>query len=336
MAALDIFNKLAAAQDRLIKEQILIDAWMTGEREYFTAAQLSCNFDIVFKLSGVPRIDDTEEDPDFVPTFTFNDFLILVKKLRNPACAPEQSKALVREAVVQAPTHEWNNLYRDVLRRQWPVDVRMVNKILRKLSSSDATTLQYLIAELKFQDYHLETNRANLMKLRGEKMLDYLPGGFRTLLVLNTERRTALAHHEPTDGGMITDFSEQLSSIFDSLPCSLAIDCVHGAMDTYHMIDCMPLADYYVGRCEMSLRDRHTILTGVVGMMMALVSNKFKVVQKLNVDLNTDLGKANLKEYLEMAADMNARAVGVKDPDSIYEFGKSKKKSWIKYYTKDK
>jgi hypothetical protein len=332
MAALDIIKKLEAAHERLNKEQILIDAWMNGEREFFTAAQLACNFDIDFKLSSVPRIDETEDDPNFVPTFTWNDFLALVKKLRNPACTSEQAKVLVRDAVVQAPTLEWNNVYRDVLLHRWRVEERMINKILRKLSSSDQSTLQYLIAELKFQDYHPEKDHKKLQKLRGPRMLDIIPGGFRALLVLNKEHRTAIAYNGLINNIDASHFTEQLSSVFDSLPCSLVVDCVHGAMDTYHMIDCMPLDDYYKGVCNMPQRDRHTILTGVVGVMLALLGS-FKVVPKLNVDLDTEVGRQNLIEYLEMAGDSGATAIGVKDPDAPYEFGKTKNKNWLKFFT---
>lgn len=329
MAALDIINRINQAPNRIAKEQVLLDAWITGEREYFIAAQLAGNFDINFKVTSVPRIDDSGEDDTFVPTFTFNDFLILTKKLRMHACTSEQAKVLINSSVVQASTLEWNNVYRDVLRRSWHIEFKMINKILRKLSLSDPNTLKYLIAELKLQEYH-EADMSKINKLRGDWMLEAIPSGFPCCLVLNREQKTAIVYFPSTTiatNQNICDFTNDLTGIFDSLPCNMAIHCINGSYGQYHMIDCMPLSDYYKCKCNIPQRDRHTILSGVIGIMLTLLGDTFKVVQKLNVDLDTDTGRRNLQEFI----DTNDVAwIGIKDATAPYEFN-SKKKSWIEF-----
>ena len=81
MAAYHIIQKLAATPGKLDKEQIVINAFMTGEREFFIGANLAYNALITFGVKKVPSIaeEDINDDPG---TFAFQDFIALTDKLR--------------------------------------------------------------------------------------------------------------------------------------------------------------------------------------------------------------------------------------------------------------
>ena len=342
MAILDIIQKLedVSGESRQDIEQVILDLWISGERNFFTAAQLAQNFDINYKLNSVPRISE-ESDDDFTPTFTWNHFHALTKKLRSPKYDASQKKAMVISSAETADAKEWNTFYRYILLNQFPwVKIKTINKILRKLSLSDKTTLDYLVCEFTYQESHNENATNNLKNIRGVKTVSPVHQGHICLFIINKEERTAIIYHKVNVDGYRITFDQDVGDIYDMLPCSMVIECMTGLQlqDTnpVHMVDCLPLHDFHQGECLMPYQDRQAILTGVLGVMLKLINPKFKVVQKLTVDFSTEQGRINLEEFQQQLYDEGIRGIYVKNPEASYQVGKTKNKNSIMLANKPK
>lgn len=330
MTPLEIINTLTA-KDRLAVEQIIIDLWMSGERNFFTAAQLALNFDIRFKVGKVPRIAEFEDDEP-PSTFTWNHFHTLAKQLTSNTLTDSESKRLMVAAAEMADPNEWNDFYSVILKREFPwVKAHTLNKMLRKLSSSDPNTLDYLVCELGRQEYHKENNTNKLKTQKGVKMVSPVIAGTHCIFVLDKTKRSAILYSYSNSVTFVDE--HDLPAIFDSLPCSMVIEGVYDAWmvddSQIHMVDCLPLEDYYRGECSMPYRDRQAILTGVLGVMLRLYSSRYQMVQKLSVDFNTDQGRTNLREFQQTLQDEGYDSILVCDPNAPWGVGKSKHKNVI-------
>ncbi len=335
MAILDIIQKLddVSLGSRQDTEQVILDLWISGERNFFIAAQLAQNFDINYNLYSVPRISE-EADEEFTPTFTWNHFHALTKKLRSPKYDAAQKKAMVIAAAETADAREWNQFYRHILLQQFPwVKINTINKILRKLSLSDKTTLEYLVCEFGYQESHNENATNNLKNMRGIKTVSPVLPGHICLFIINKEERTAIGYYKSNADGERLTLLQEIGDLYDTLPCSMVIECMSelttSGANQIHLVDCLPLHDFYRGECAMSYKDRQAILTGVLGVMLRLTDSKFKVVQKLTVDFSTEQGRANFDEFQQQLYDDGIRNIYVKDPEAPYQVGKTKNKNSI-------
>lgn len=334
MAILDIIQKLvnSGLDTRQEIEQVILDLWISGERNFFTAAQLASNFDIDYSITSVPKISE-EDDLDFTPTFTWNHFHALTKKLRSSRYDAGQKKAMVMAAAETADAREWNNFYRHILLKTFPwAKTKTINKILRKLSLSDQTTLDYLVCEFGHQESHNENATNNIKSIRGVKTVSPVILGLAGIFVIDQEEKTAIVY--VSYGGFTTKHIQEVGDIYDTLPCSMVIDCIVESVvipdSSIHLIDCLPLHDFYRGECLMPYRDRQAILTGVLGVMLKLINAKYKLVQKLTVDFNTEQGRANLNEFQQTLYDAGFKGIYVKNPEASYQVGKTKNKNSIK------
>jgi hypothetical protein len=333
MAILDIIHSLDTAKDRLAVEQILIDLWMSGERNFFTAAQLARNFDINYDIFTIATIEPGDDEDDFVSPFTFVDFHQLCNKLRHRYLTTKERKQLINDAASIVDAKEWNDFYRHILLRSWPwVKIQTINKILKKLSLSDPKTLGYMVREFELQGHHIENKINQLDKIKGTKVIVPVITGDPAILVLDKEYQSVTAYYEvgQTRHRILLD---PLAS-FDILPCSMALEVVVQRINDViiiHLYDCMPLQDYYKGECFIPYNERQAILSGALGVMLRLQNSNYRMVQKLTVNCNTPEGKANLEEFAQMVYDEGHFSIYVKDPDAPYQVGKNKNKNSIRF-----
>ena len=114
MSAVDIVRKLAATNSSTDKKQIVLDAWMTGERDFFTGVKLAYDILISFGVAKVAQItaDDTVVGTS---TYTFQDFLALAEKLRTRQLTGNAAKEAIHDAAERSDTAMWNEFYRGIL-----------------------------------------------------------------------------------------------------------------------------------------------------------------------------------------------------------------------------
>ena len=347
MSTVSYIRKLAATNSRTEKEQILLDAWMNGERDLFRGFQLCYDILISFGVKKVAEIVDG--DPTAQGSTTWRDFEDLATKLRTRQLTGNAARDAIHELAGDTQCEMWNEFYRRVLLKDMRCGTTdtTVNKILEKLSKSDPDAKKFIVPVFSCQLAKDGADEANAKKVAGRKMLDIKLDGVRLLTIVDKEARTVTQY---TRNGKQNDnfphIRSAFESLFEELPCSMVFDGeitsktfqtlmtqvnrskkVDTADTKLALFDMLPLADFKAGKCKMKQSDRHTALCGTIGMMVTL-SGEVYVVPKMTVDLDTPEGKTAFKEFNREAIEAGYEGIMVKDPDAPYETKRTF--SWLK------
>lgn len=355
MSTVDIIRALAATNSRTDKEQILLDAWMKGERDLFKGGQLAYDILMPFNVKKVAEIESGDDAEGFVPSFDFTEFLALADKLHRRELTGNAARDAIHEAASRSDATVWNEFYRRILLKDLRAGVTdtTFNKVLGKLAKSDKDAKDYLVPVFSCQLAKDGADEANAKKVSGVKMLDVKLDGVRLLTFVDKEARTVTQY---TRNGKVNDNFTHIRSVFetimDELPCSMVFDGEITGKNFQELMtqvnrsekvatedtklalfDMLPMVDFKAGICKMTQKDRHTAMVGffnsATGIMAALQYGKaVYVVPKLTVDLRTAEGQQAFKEFNREAVEAGYEGIMVKDPNSPYETKRSF--SWLK------
>lgn len=349
MSTLDLVRRLSATQSRIEKEQLLTDAFIKGERAFFLAAQLAYDPLISF---GVKKVAEIIEDDGEAGTFTFSDFLVLAGRLRRRELTGHAARDAIHSAAAQCDAATWNEFYRRVLLKDLGIGVTdsTINKILKKLSSSDPDAGKYIITIFSCQLAHDGAKPPHSKKIKGKKLLDVKFDGARLLTILDKENGTV--NQYTRNGKEVENFTairEAFAKLLPHLPASIVLDGevvgrsfqelmtqfnrqsdVDTSGSRLALFDIIPLSDFKLGVCKMTQEQRHEVLSGLAtsGMLSGTVGDLAYVVPKVSVDLDTTEGQEQFKEFNSRAVSAGYEGVMVKDPDAPYECKRSP--AWLK------
>jgi DNA ligase-1 len=342
-----LLRNLASTTSRTEKEQFILDAWMKGERNFFKGCQLA--YDILISF-GVKKVPELGEDDGAPGTFTFQDFLKLADKLHKRQLTGNAAKEAMNEAALNSDFNTWNEFFRRILLK----DMRggfsesTVNKILEKVGKSDPDALNYIVPVFSCQLAKDGADPANAKKVSGKKMLDVKLDGVRLLTVIDKEERTVIQYTR--NGKLNTNFphiTKSLEPLLDILPVSMVLDGEVVAKSFQELMtmvnrtknndsstaklalfDMVPLADFKAGKCKMKQKDRHTVLSGLMGELQKHTAGTVYVIPKLSVDLDTPEGQKAFAEFNTETVKAGYEGIMVKDPESPYETKRTA--SWLK------
>jgi DNA ligase-1 len=345
-----LLRNLAATSSRTEKEQLIVDAWMNGERDFFVGCQLAYDILISFGVKKVPELAEDDGQPG---SFKFADFKALAGKLQKKNGVRELSGNAARDALNEAALKSdfdvWNEFYRRVLLKDLRAGISdsTVNKMLEKLSKSDKTALDYIVPVFGCQLAKDGNDPANVKKVSGKKMLDPKLDGVRLLTIIDKDERTVTQYTR--NGKVNTNFphiTKALEPFLDLLPTSMVLDgeiVAKSFQDLMKMVntkevksdssklalfDIVPLADFKKGKCSMKQKDRHTVLSSFMGAFQQHTQGSVYVIPKITVDLNTPEGQKQFKEFNAETVKAGYEGIMVKDPEAPYETKRTA--SWLK------
>ncbi len=349
MDAVSIINALAATPKRTEKEQILMDTFMQGHREFFVGAQLAYDILVTF---GVKRAAEITEEDDTPGTFTFDDFLVLLGKLRRRELTGHAARDAMIAAAETCHAPTWNTFYRRVILKDLKcgVELSTINKVLKKLSDTEDDAKTLMIPDFSCQLAQDGAKPEHQKKVSGRKMLDVKLDGVRLLTILDKEAGTVTQY---TRNGKVnenfTEVRESLMSLMADLPGSVVIDGeivsvnfqdlmkqvnrrdgVNTAAARLAVFDIIPLAAFQAGICTTSQEHRHEILANLdlEGVFKKHTNGLVYVVPKVVVDLNTPEGQVTFKEFNKAAIEAGYEGIMVKEPTAPYELKRSF--AWLK------
>ncbi len=350
MTPTSIINRLAATTKRTEKEQILIDAFMKGHREFFIGAQLAYDPLVTFGVKKVPEI--VEEDASDEPgTLSFTSFLNLANLLRARKLTGHAARDAMHEAAQSCNVALWNTFYRRILLKDFRcgVDTSTINKILKKLSS-EADAEKLMIPVFSVQLAHDGVKEEHQKRIAGRKMLDIKLDGVRLLTVLDKENDTVVQY---TRNGKInenfTEITDGLRKLMQTLPGSLVLDGevvsssfqdlmrqvnrrddVDTTAAKLAVFDILPLTAFRAGHCSLPQHTRQTILSTLEqsGALKDHTGGAVYVIPKISVDLDTPEGQKTFTEFNRQAIEAGYEGIMVKDPDAPYELKRSV--AWLK------
>jgi hypothetical protein len=270
---------------------------MTGCIPFFKGVQLASDPFLDFGLTTVPEIMDAEDDDG---DFEWPEFLDLTEMLYQRRAAP----GALRRAAERSPIVLWNQFYRKILLKNLnqKAAVSMINRLLRKIATTDAEASKYLIPVFGV----MKASPIARIPTSGEWMLDEHIVGERHVLVLDPVGKS----HGLFDERGKRRQDARFVTLVAKIDVPIVLDMVRLTDDRFDVFDVMPLRDFKAGRCLMPQKDRHAVLCGMLGLFQT-VCPALHVVPKLSLDLATKEGKVALTAlhfpfYL-------------KDPKSIYE-----------------
>ncbi len=309
------------------KKAIIREAAVEGCVELFEGFQLAYNKRRVYDVKKAPVIEgdfteaELEEESD---TFNWPEFLAMLHKVEAKKITGKVMNEVFHLAAQVACIDDWNLFYRPILLKDLRCGVRetTVNKVLREMGSD---ALKYLTPVWGVQE--ADEAGKHPRRVEGINAVDPLLNGTRLLTVLDVDIglvRTFTIKGKETD--KFTKEINGLKSLLDILPFSLVLDGVivdhdlyENTLSCYALFDMIPLDDFDIGSCQMTLMNRHEGLVEIQGLLQEHTGGKVYVVPKLIVDLDIEEDRNKMLEMVPCV---------LKNPEGSYEGGLTQ--DWLK------
>lgn len=349
LTTLSIIQQLATSSSRTDKEQIIFRAVMAGETEFFLGLRLALDPLVTFDLTKVAEIIEDDGEPG---DFSFADFLTLAHDLWRRKMTEAEARAAINNAAERCHTATWNLFYRRILLKQLNIGLqpKTINKVLNKLVTAYPQAHDYLVPIIGCQLPHDGSAPLHQRRLKGRKRIDTKLDGIRAITILDTEAQSVNLFTETGKKLTAPGLQDALSGLLGQLPGSVALDGMlvspQGAVPNLHrkeshldndtikyaLFDILPLADFRVGFCPMPQQQRHAMLATIQECGLWRTTNgRVYVVPQIEVDLDTQSGRATLAEFSHQAVALGYKAIMIKDPDAPYNMKRST--AWLQVPT---
>ena len=324
------------------KREILQEAWALGHREFFLGVQLCYDALKTFGVKQIPLIDGDDDGTD---DFSWQDFENLSQQLIARKLTGNAARAALANAANRCNVHMWNNFYRRILIKDMKCKTTdtVINQELEKIAALSSDANNYIVPVFSCQ--LASSGDDHEKKLVGLKLIDHKLDGVRLLTVIDVENQTIIQY---TRNGIINDrftiISENLAPLLSALNESIVLDgevmstnfqalmtqvnrkkLVDTTDSVLHLFDCIPLADFKIGKSNIKQSDRHIQLIAIVN---HLNSDIIKVVPKMLVNLSTPEGQKNLQDFNREAIDSGYEGIMIKNPNAPYEC--KRRTHWLK------
>jgi len=345
MKPAEVIARLEAHSGRLHKERILRDAWDQGCVEFFQGAQLAYDALVTFNVNKAPLFDNTTDPLDFVPSLDWAAFVQLLDQLRTRQVTGNAARDLIRAASDGAAAADWNGWYRRVLLKDLKCGITdsTINKVLTAVGTAAEP---YLVPVFSCQ--LAKNGDDHPRKMLGHKYLDVKLDGVRLLTVIDIESRTVT---QLSRDGRVNDrfqhITADLAKLIPDLKQSVVLDGeiisrsfqdlmrqLHrkDAVDTTDarlaLFDIIPLADFRAGLSLLSQVDRHEVLVGLMPLIAAACGDRVYVIPKMMVNLDTDEGQAQFREFNRDTVAAGYEGIMIKDPRATYRTKRTD--AWLK------
>lgn len=346
MRTLQIVYDLAATTSRTEKEQVLFNAFMTGERDFFVAARLAYDPMITF---GIAKVGLIAEDDGMPGTLTFAEFLDLAHKLRRRDLTGNAARNAINAAAERSDQPTWNGLYRRILLKDLKagVEAKTINKVLAKIGKGEREALDYMIPLFGCQLAEDAGKPENFAKIKGKRFLDVKLDGVRVVSILDKQAGVTLftRNGQPIEnfpalttalqalcdqlpGSVMLD-GEVVTTSFQDLMTQLQRDDADDRNAKLALFDMLPLDDFRAGGGTRTQAERHAALVALEthGLLKA-AEGRLYIVPKVLVDLSTEDGQESFAEFNRTALEAGYEGVMLKDPEAPYQMKRSS--AWAK------
>lgn len=349
MNTISLIKALSSTASRNDKEQLLMDAFMTGERTFFAGARLAYDNLMTF---GVQKVALIEEEDDSPGAFSFQQFVELARCLAQRELTGHAARDAINAAAETCHVETWNLFYRRILLKDLKIGVeaKTFNKVLTKAVVIHPEAAQYIIPIFGVQLAADGKKPEHAKKIKGKRFLDMKLDGVRVATILDKENNMVTQF---TRNGIINEnfphITTALKLLMAELPTSVMIDgemvgssfqvlmkqinrkddAETGAM-RLALFDIVPLADFHKGVCKTSQEDRHAALCELQtsGLLVKYCGDSVYVIPKMMVDLDTEEGLGAMNEFNRVAIASGVEGIMIKDPAAPYVV--SRNTAWIK------
>jgi DNA ligase-1 len=341
--AVDVIEALGATNSRLDKEQIVQAAFDASCSEFFEGARMALDVMTTYGVKQVP------ESSTATGTITWSQFKQLAEQLAVRKLTGNAAKAAILLTANNTDARTWNTWYRRILLQDLKCGTseKTINTVLARNGKAgkawEVPVFSCMLA--KSADDHPK-------KMVGEKWVDRKYDGVRLLTVVqksgvvqqftrNGIQNKNFGHICEMLSGLAADLTEDMvldgeiiSANFQALMTQVNRK---GAVDTSDsrlmLFDMIPLKAFRAGEHKVSQTDRHLALCALEDRLAELTQGVVAVEPKLNVNLDTPEGQAQLQAFNRQVLSEGLEGVMIKDPKASYKTKRSdawmKIKPWI-------
>ena len=169
---------LESHPSRLNKEAIIEAIAQSGDKEFFEGCRLALDPMITFGLKQIPEKKDEDG-----PGLNWNDFNVVVERLRNRDLTGNAARDAVDALIKQATEKEWNGWYRRILIKdlRCGTSEKTINKVVEKKYAD------YAIPVFGCQLAHDSANHES--KVSGKKLIEVKLDGVRVITIVRSDGR---------------------------------------------------------------------------------------------------------------------------------------------------
>ena len=332
-----LIERLAATSQRREKERILREACHAGSDDFFVGARLAYDPLVTF---GITKVAEIIEDDGAPGDYSFAEFFELANRLhRRQVADPREA---IHAAAARCDATTWNRFYRCILLKDLRVgiDAALLNKAVRGYP-------QFSVPVFKCQ----LSRDGDPSQLRGRKLVDTVLAGKRTLAMLDPE--TGLATLLDCNGKSVPAMQTSLQRLLARFPRAVVLDGMLGLPDApqrlnavlraqdaeldalrFTLFDILPLADFRLGRCVKSQRERHAMLEVLQEAGLWNETNgMITVLPQIEVDFDSAADRQAFREFAQQALIAGHHSLMVKDPMAPY--ASTRNDGWQKFKLSD-
>jgi len=337
-----IIRKLEADNSRLAKEAILAEAMEEGLDEFFEGVRMALDKLYTFGVKQVPIREDLEGTVG--QGLAWSVFTQLAQQLHSRELTGHAAQDAINLAMQTATEEQWNDWYRRILIKdlRCGVSEKTVNNVAKKIKKD-----QYKVPVFECMLAHDSAKHEK--KIGGRVCLDKKLDGVRVLTVVDSAMGEVVSQFTRNGKALqnftkITEFirsriietgntrpmvldGEIVSNSFQDLMKQVhRKDNVEADDAVLQLFDIIPLSEFQQGKSVLNLRQRHRMLEEYCKIFEGF--ENIQIIPKIEVDLDTDKGQQQFKDFNKEAIDQGYEGIMIKDPTAKYECKRST--GWLK------
>ena len=333
-----IIQELGSNNSRLFKEEVIMREIANDNTNFFTGCRMALDPLMTYGVKQVPEKVQANGSG-----LTFGEFVNLATELRDRTLTGHAARDAITEAMSKSTQEDWNYWYRRILIKDLKCGVseKTINNVVKKTNKKD-----YLIPVFKCMLAHDSANHEKKMigkkfldnKLDGVRVITIIKNGVVTMYSRNGKQFVNFGHIEKelenligphlyktfhsnliNEIGLVLD-GEIVSSSFQALMKQVhRKDNVEATDAKYALFDILPLDEFQAGVSKLGCRERHQQLLETI----PATSDNMFVVEKVEVDLDTEEGQTMFRGYNKLAVESGFEGIMIKDVDALYECKRS-------------
>ena len=333
----EIIKLIESSNSRLFKESIILEQMKKGNDIFFKGLSFAYNKLLTFGVKQLPVAEKNGQGLDWI------EFSKICEKLIKRELTGYAARDQIIILKDKSYKDEWNFFYRRILQKDMRCGLseRTVNNVAKKNNYE-----QYVIPVFSCQ--LAQDCELHKKKLNGKKSLEVKLDGVRAVTVIYPSGKIDMFSRNGKELNNFNHIKDEISKTFNisSIKEALVLDGeivsddfqtlmkqIHRKSSSQNkdaklfLFDLLPLEYFKKGIYEKSYFSRIEELKKIYERFF-VQSHVINIIDSVNVDLDTEKGEIEFKNFNKNSIINGYEGIMIKDPESFYECKRST--TWLK------
>ena len=333
----EIIKLIESSNSRLFKENIILEQMKKGNDIFFKGLSFAYNKLLTFGVKQLPVAEKNGQGLDWI------EFSKICEKLIKRELTGHAARDQIIILKDKSYKDEWNFFYRRILQKDMRCGLseRTVNNVAKKNNYE-----QYVIPVFSCQ--LAQDCELHKKKLNGKKSLEVKLDGVRAVTVIYPTGKIDMFSRNGKELNNFNHIKDEISKTFNisSIKEALVLDGeivsddfqtlmkqIHRKKSSQNkdaklfLFDLLPLEYFKKGIYEKSYFSRIEELKKIYERFF-VQSHVINIIDSVNVDLDTEKGEIEFKNFNKNSIINGYEGIMIKDPESFYECKRST--TWLK------